>query len=139
MTPFRWRDNLSLDVPAVDKDHKHLIDLLNQIHYMALAGDDHEAVGAVIDELVQYTATHFTREEMLMRLSGYPGYKLHQKIHDALRNRVADLYAEFRRAPGTFDVQQFYRFLAEWLTMHILGEDMKIKPYVEKLAEAQAA
>ncbi|QNT70591.1 bacteriohemerythrin [Defluviicoccus vanus] len=139
MTPFRWRDNLSLDVPAVDKDHRHLIDLLNRLRYMALAGDDRQAVGDVLWELVQYTAEHFTREEMLMRLSGYPGYKAHRHIHDNLRQRVADLYTEYRRVPATFDVQEFYQFLADWLLMHILGEDMKIKPYVEKLAEARAA
>jgi hemerythrin-like metal-binding domain len=139
MTPFRWQDSLSLDVPAIDKDHKLLIDLLNRIHYMELAGDDQEAIAVVIAELVEYTTTHFSREEMLMRLSGYPGYKAHQKIHESLRTRVADLHAQFQRKPETFDVQRFYRFLADWLTMHILGEDAKIKPYVEKLAEAQAA
>lgn len=139
MTLFRWRDNLSLDVPAVDNDHRHLIDLLNRMHYMALAGDDREAIGEVIGELVEYTSTHFTREEMLMRLSGYPEYKAHRKLHKALRERVADFYTEFRRAPQVFDIQRFYRFLTDWLAMHILGEDMKIKPYVEKLAEAQAA
>lgn len=139
MTPFRWQDSLSLDVPAIDRDHKLLIDLLNRIHYMELAGDDQDAIAEVIAELVEYTATHFSREEMLMRLSGYPGYKAHQAIHDSLRNRVAELHAQFQRKPESFDVQHFYRFLAEWLTMHILGEDTKIKPYVEKLAEAQAA
>ena len=139
MTTFRWRDALSLDVPAVDKDHKHLIDLLNRIHYMALAGDDQGAIGATLSELVHYTAAHFTREEMLMRLSGYPGYKAHRQIHDALRQRVATMYAEYCRHPTGFDIQRFYRFLSEWLIMHIQGEDMKIKPFVEKLAEAQAA
>ncbi len=139
MTPFRWQDSLSLDVPAIDKDHKHLIDLLNRVRYLALAGDDREAIGAVLWDLIQYTASHFTREEMLMRLSGYPGYNVHRQIHENLSNRVSDLYAEFRKQPKSFDIPRFYDFLSEWLSMHILGEDMKIKPFVEKLAEAQAA
>ena len=137
--PFRWRENLSLDVPVVDNDHKHLIALLNRLHYSMLAGDDRAAIGAILDELVDYTHTHFEREEALMRRSGYPGYAAHCRLHEVLTAQVMDQQQRFRDDAQGFDVGRFYRFLGNWLTMHILGEDAKLKPWIEKLAEFQAA
>jgi hemerythrin-like metal-binding protein len=138
MVPLRWRDSLSLDVPVIDKDHKTLIDLLNRVHYLGLSGDDRDAIGATIGELISYTRTHFAREEMLMRLAGYPGYEAHRRMHEGLTRR-ADAYAEqFQRSSG-FDLGAFYDFLADWLVSHILEQDMKIKPYVENLEESRAA
>ncbi|MFO1127919.1 MAG: bacteriohemerythrin [Rhodospirillales bacterium] len=139
MMPFRWRDNLSLGVPAVDKDHRHLMALLNRLHYSMLGGDDRTAIGGVLDELVDYTRTHFRREEMLMRRSGYPDYAAHCRLHEVLTAQVASQQSRFHCDPQAFDVGRFYRFLGDWLTMHILGEDMKLKPWIEKLEGSQAA
>jgi hemerythrin len=136
---FRWRDSLSLDVPAIDADHKHLIELLNRLHYMALAGDDREAVGAVLSELVDYTLAHFEREEALMKASDYPGLAAHVRLHEVLRAQAAHFRDRFRADPRAFDVERFYVFLSDWLTMHILGEDMKLKPWVAKCQQTAAA
>jgi hemerythrin len=139
MTTLRWQESLSLDVPAIDRDHKRLIELTNRIHYMTVAGDDRQALARVLEEIVAYTQTHFRREEMLMRLSGYPRYEAHRRTHAAFTAKVDDLYEQFRRRPHTFDIDAFARLINDWLTMHILGEDMKIKPFVAQLAEAHAA
>jgi hypothetical protein len=76
---------------------------------------------------------------MLMRLSGYPGYEAHRRLHEYLTDRAATFQARFRADPATFSVDKLYEFLANWLHVHIMREDMKIKPYVDSLAQAQAA
>ncbi|MCP5364784.1 MAG: hemerythrin family protein [Hyphomicrobiales bacterium] len=139
MIMLRWRDNLSLDVPVIDKDHKKLIQLLNRVHYLNLGGEDRKGIRAALDELLEYTRTHFAREEMLMRLAAYPEYDSHCRAHAALTRKVDELTAEFDKSPETFSVQAFYTFVAEWLYSHIATLDTKIKPYVENLEESQAA
>lgn len=139
MTLFHWRDALSLNVPAIDDDHKTLINLLNRLHFMHLAGDETEAIGAVMWELVRYTQRHFRREEMLMRLSGYPGYEAHKRIHKALSERVQDYYTNYRAKPTRFNIKKLYDFMADWLLVHISKEDMKIQPYVARLGNVEAA
>jgi hemerythrin-like metal-binding protein len=139
MTLFHWRDSLSLDVPAIDDDHKRLIDLLNRLHFMVLAGDDREAIGATMWELVRYTQRHFRREEMLMRLSGYPGYEAHKRLHKALTERVMEYYDAFQAKPSRFNVKKLYDFLADWLLVHITKEDMRLQPYVARLGSVKAA
>lgn len=139
MTTLRWQESLSLDVPAIDRDHKQLIELTNRIHYMAVAGDDREALADVLRQVVGYTQSHFRREEMLMRLSGYPAYETHCRQHAEFTAEIKEQYQHFCRRPERFNVDAFARLINEWLTMHILGEDMKIKPFVSRLAEAHAA
>jgi hemerythrin len=136
---FGWRDSLSLGVPAIDKDHRRLIDLLNRLPLTARAEDDGVSTGAAILDLEAYVQHHFHKEEMLMRLCGYPGYQEHCRMHRALTARVADFRAKFRKDPAKFDVDGLYEFLAHWLAVHISREDMKIQPYVENLAREQAA
>ncbi len=72
MALLHWRDNLSVGVDDVDADHKHLIDLLNELHYLVFAGGDRTSVGKVLEKLVRYTEYHFDREEKLMRVARLP-------------------------------------------------------------------
>lgn len=130
MALLHWRPNMSLGIAALDADHRHLIDLLNRLHFMFLAGDENAAVGDVLDELLAYTRRHFAREEAVMRRTGYPGFQRHRQQHRELADRLAVFRARFDAAPDQFDMAAFYDFLSEWLLVHVLDEDMKLKPYV---------
>jgi hemerythrin len=139
MVLLRWRESLALGVSSIDRDHKQLIDALNRLHYVEVAGDDTAAIADALEAVVEYTKGHFRREEMLMRLSGYPGYAAHCRVHREMVDRAAELQARFRADPRHFKVATFYDALADWLVAHVLEEDTKIKPWVEKLEEATAA
>ncbi|MBL8668860.1 MAG: hemerythrin family protein [Rhodospirillales bacterium] len=139
MTLLRWRDSLSLNVPIIDADHKRLFELLNRVRFLDLAGDEPQAIADALSELLLYTQTHFRREEKLMELGGYPGLAQHRRYHRFFTEKVAEVMARFRANPHGFRVHDFYELLANWLTDHVLGEDMKIRPYVAHLEEAQVA
>ena len=139
MTLLRWRDSLSLNVPAIDNDHKRLFDLLNRVRFLDLAGDGPEAIADALSELLLYTQTHFRREEKLMQLGNYPGLESHRRYHRCFTEKVAEAMANFRASPTRFRVHDIYELLANWLVDHVLGEDMKIRPFVSHLEEAQAA
>jgi hemerythrin len=139
MTLLRWRDSLSLNVPAIDGDHKRLFELLNRVRFLDLAGDEPQAIADALSELLLYTQTHFRREEKLMQLGNYPELESHRRYHRQFTGKVAEVMARFRANPSGFRVHAFYELLANWLVDHVLGEDMKIRPYVAHLPEAQAA
>jgi hemerythrin len=139
MTLLQWRDSLALDVPVIDNDHKRLFELLNRVRFLEFAGDDTAAVADALSELLLYTQTHFRREEKLMELGNYPGLDAHRRAHRKFTGRVAEVAARFRATPKAFHVHEIYQMLADWLVDHVLGEDMKIKPYVARVAQAQAA
>jgi hemerythrin len=136
MTMLRWRSNLSLGVADIDADHKALIEILNRLFYMVKAGDERTEIADVLHELGAYCDRHFRREEALMRRSGYGGLERHARLHDVLRRQVATWTAVYLDDPDAFDITGFYDFVSDWLLVHVLTEDMRLRPY---LAEATAA
>lgn len=139
MALFRWRESLCLGIADIDDDHKRLIGLLNRLHFMVLAGDEASAVGDVLAELVTQTARHFRREEALMLRIGYPHLAAHRGAHEAFCKQLAGHHAAFRDNPPAFAAGPFYDFLADWLIVHMLSEDLRLKPYVAAAAAATAA
>lgn len=140
MASLVWKNDYSVGVEALDFDHKLLFSLINQLDD---AIDDHqnaEVVGSVLGVLAEYTRFHFAREEMLMAKGGYPDLTKHHKGHDALTLRVGELKTRFAArdvgaATATRD------FLAEWLTQHILREDLAYRDYVrgQRLTDEEEA
>jgi len=70
-TPFvvGWRDGFMINIPQVDREHKHLFDLVRRLEL--------STVSATVDELLDYVVTHFTNEQKLMEDSNYPGFPAH--------------------------------------------------------------
>ena len=137
MTLLHWRPNMSLGADDLDADHKFLIDLLNRIHYMFRAGDEHAAIEAALGELTDYTDRHFHREEAWMRSCGYPDVDRHGQLHKDLRKSLQGWTATYEQDPDGFDAAAFYDFVSDWLLVHVLDEDMKLRPYLPAAASAE--
>lgn len=137
MALFRWRDTLTLGVPSIDADHKKLIDMLNRLHFMSVAGDDHDAIGHVLAELIDYTRTHFRREEALMQAAHYPDFATHQRLHRDLSVKLREFETAYANDPDAFDLEGFYDFVADWLLVHVMTVDMKLKPYLAAAPNSQ--
>ena len=75
MALLSWNDTYSVKIRKFDDQHKKLIDLINQLHDSMLVGKGKDVMGEVMNSLVDYTKTHFTAEETLMRLHNYPDYE----------------------------------------------------------------
>jgi hemerythrin len=122
-----WTEELSVGVPALDRDHQHLIELLNQLHDVVRRNDAREVIAAVLIELIRYTGHHFAAEEDLMARAGFPGLETHRHTHDMLRQRVRDYEAEFREDPRSVIAAELFDFLCDWLIHHIKTEDMEYR------------
>jgi hemerythrin-like metal-binding protein len=131
MALLHWKANMSLGNAAIDGDHKRLIDLFNRLHFMALAGDDNQAMGGVLDELLTYVRVHFAREEAMMRRCDFPGVADHRRCHREFASRLRGFVADFHAEPERFDMTALYDFLADWMLVHVLDEDMKLVPFLE--------
>ena len=70
-----------------------------------------------------------------MLAKSYPGYPHQKAAHDELIQQVVDLRTRFLEGEAvmTMDVM---RFLKDWLTGHILGEDMELGAYVNSRTAA---
>ena len=122
MSLFEWDEKLETGIPSVDEQHRKLVELINQL-FVALGEGKAEAImGGVIEELLEYTRTHFIEEEELKRVARYPGYLEHKKNHDLFIAKVEGL--KDKLLAGKTDISlEVINFLKDWLIDHIMGED----------------
>jgi len=126
MALISWSDNMSVGVAKIDKEHKGLIDLINLLHGEMLAGKSKDALGVVLDKLIVYTKTHFAYEETLFRTHSYPQGPAHCKEHAALTQKALALQADLKAGKSVISAPVL-DFLRDWLTNHILKQDMAYK------------
>ena len=61
------------------------------------------AVAEVIDELVDYTMSHFAFEEELMEEAGYPFCAAHKRVHEIFGKRVSEYRLRFQAGEDITD------------------------------------
>lgn len=124
-----WREEWSLNIEALDRDHRALIDQLADICLRfcpeasaGRAGDASALVNALSD-LGEAMRAHFAREETFMQALGYEGIAEHRSEHALLMAEYTSLLRELRaEGVAVFDeaTQENVRY---WLLVHILGAD----------------
>ncbi len=128
MAAFQWSANFSVGVGAMDAEHKRLIELINGLYEAMAAGKAGEIMGAVIDDLVEYTRIHFKNEEDLMQRHGYPKLAEQQQAHREFVAKVQSMAAEAREKKIGLALRAA-DFLKKWLIGHIQGMDKQYSAY----------
>lgn len=119
-----WTASLDLGVPAMDAEHKGLVDAMNKIYELGDKGADKATIDAAIQKLAGLTTRHFADEEKHMAAVGYPDLATHAVIHKNMLEKFTVLYNDFKAGAGKVD-KAFYDFLKFWLKSHIMGIDRK--------------
>jgi hemerythrin len=137
---FTWSEKYSVGIKEIDEQHKTLFTLINRLRHAIIHVDlnkEGRAVcGSILDELVDYTRIHFSLEQTLMHVGGYPEYEAHCKLHKNLVDEVEALQEKIASGKAAINFE-LLQFLHNWLTKHILGEDMKYGMYFKKHDQSQ--
>lgn len=125
---FEWSDEYNVGVSDIDEQHIELVALINQLHRAIRERKASRQVRRTLDELVEYTRTHFAIEERLMRESDYPEYEDHRSYHEALIDQIRALQEKLDsgKASITFELLHFLRI---WLVRHICEVDKHFGAY----------
>ena len=126
-----WDNRLKLGIQVIDNQHEKLIELTNYLHYACLAGTK-TANNIFIEaahQAVKYVRYHFTTEEKLMILTGYPKYAFHKKEHDNFTKEVLTLAQKFNTNSHLIP-NRFVHFLKDWVLSHIALCDKETVEYI---------
>jgi hemerythrin len=126
----KWDSAMSVGNAEIDKDHKKLLSMINQLQTAAHYKTDADEIGEIMDELVAYTRYHFEREENLMQQHHYAGFNAHKQQHEAMIKQVARFYDEYR-VDQTRTIESVAQFLKTWLVNHIYGSDQEYAPLLK--------
>ncbi|MBF0456365.1 MAG: bacteriohemerythrin [Nitrospirae bacterium] len=123
---IQWHNSYSVGVKKYDNAHKDLIDLINKLHAGMKLGLGSQVVGDILNELVNYTVTHFKDEEHEMKRLGYPKqeFDAHIDQHQKFVKQAGEVQRKFMAGQGglTLDIMSF---LKKWLAEHIVNMDKK--------------
>jgi hemerythrin len=124
MALIKWRESYSTGVEQFDKEHHKIIELINAMFELIRDKSDMETVEKLLDELLMYTQYHFDNEEKAMEETNYPGLVEHRDEHEKLKTEAVNFKSQLKEDSEN-GTKNFYHFLRDWLTKHILECDMK--------------
>ncbi len=128
---FKWLPAYSVNIDAVDEQHKELVNILNRLFIAVSRLEGDKVIAGILDALTDYTRTHFALEEQLMRMARYEDLDAHQEEHRRLMEKLDVLCRKhlLEDKPIYFEM---LAFLKTWLREHIQGEDTKYSAALQK-------
>ncbi|KAF0118367.1 MAG: hemerythrin family protein [Rhodospirillaceae bacterium] len=130
MSLMTWNDSLSVGITVIDDDHKKLVAMVNDLYDSMQVGRSKEATGRVLQGLIDYTLTHFAREERFFAETGYPASTTHKREHEDLTRQVIDVQKKYSSGSSSILSVQLMGFLKNWLLNHIQGSDKAYAPHL---------
>ncbi len=138
MTLMKWSAHFLTGMDLVDQQHRQLVELVNAVApSLARNKATPRECLALIDRLTDYAATHFRTEEEYMRQAGLSD-SVHMQEHVHMHQGFAEGVARMRQQVESgvaLDGEQTMRFLASWLTFHILVEDREMAHELQRAAQ----
>jgi hemerythrin-like metal-binding protein len=128
MQPFEWTESCSVGIPELDAQHRQLIEFLAELRRSAHLDAAATLAPAALQGVVDYAERHLQREELVLRVRGYPAYLDHKAEHDLYRQRVASLQVQAGRRDLAIKIANF---LTEWWRSHILTSDQQYARYFQ--------
>lgn len=128
---FEWKDNFSVNVKQIDKQHKRLFEIghiiFEKVKSYDKSEDEYDEIIKILEELKEYTIYHFKCEEELMEKYNFKGLEEHKKQHDYFISKIPefknqDIYIKQDKA-----MMNILNFLVDWISTHILKSDMNYK------------
>ena len=86
-----WKDEYSVGIDSIDQQHKKLLGLINQLQTAVDYSTGGEFEREALDQLVDYTKTHFSYEEGLLEQNAYPDYEPHKAQHVEMIKKVEEV------------------------------------------------
>lgn len=128
MAFLAWHERYSIGNAEIDSQHRKLFELVNHFDDVIEMGMTDE-LRQITEDLISSSVSHFRFEEGLMKDIAFPKLLDHQKMHGELINQLQEMRAKMTLG-GHVSTKSIVRFLADWLTNHIMREDMDYKAYL---------
>lgn len=126
-TLISWSDDLNIGVPRIDKEHKKLYKLIEELQSAVLEKQEPETIEKRYEMFTTYAGSHFHREEVLMRENGYPGHDEHQIQHEELSRQLS----EMNRNDRLIFTDDTWNQIDRWFSQHFLSSDKDFAEYLK--------
>jgi hemerythrin len=125
-----------LDIDSLDKDHRVLADIVDQI-VTVIDSETPSDCTDLVTKFVKSAKEHFAKEEALLVKVGYPNVKKHQDHHEGLYDKM-DHMIVFAKMLGENQMARdsLRKELVFFLMDDVITTDMDFKNFVEENTKA---
>ncbi|MHC6204675.1 bacteriohemerythrin [Breznakiellaceae bacterium SP9] len=129
---YQWDSSLETGYEQIDKQHKQLVQAVNNLMEASRSEKGDQAVMQTLDFLTGYTIKHFADEEKLQMKFNYPDYLNHKHIHDDFKLTVKVLTSRIiKEGPTPSLINEVSASVGSWLLNHIKGDDFRMAAFVK--------
>ena len=130
-----WSNTFACGIKLIDDQHKHLIDLVNEMFNHVTGNEEQEQqyFNKIIQEAVKYIKIHFSTEEKIMLATKFSGCQEHKRAHDNFILTVVNIVSD-STSGKRFSLYSFTKFLKDWILSHIAVMDKQYFTYLKQIA-----
>lgn len=124
-----WKEEYRVGFDPIDAQHIRLVAQINKLGAAMQEGRGKEVLLPVLEELIEYTKTHFSFEEQQMLQQNYPERADHLAKHVDLVKQVMKFYDDVMSGQIVMSVMVM-QFLKDWLIKHIMQTDKRLGAFL---------
>lgn len=117
---MEWGPEYNTGIDVIDDQHKRILDFINEIDDNPDA-QDRIRIRQILNNIIDYTQSHFTFEESLQEEASYKYRVPHKRVHDLFIKRIEG-YRDLFEAGHSIE-NELYDVLSKWLINHIQHDD----------------
>jgi hemerythrin-like metal-binding protein len=129
-----WKDAYIIGVERIDQQHKQLLTNLERLLKAVDIDDDgkrKEECANIVSFTQYYAAVHFSTEERLQEVIGFPEKEGHKRLHETFTGDIRSFEKKLEASGYEKDVvREFADMLENWFVYHISSEDKKMIGYI---------
>lgn len=129
-----WQENYSVGIFEIDRQHKHILSLIEMLRDQINNGMAPHGVHAIMKELISYAKEHFKFEEDLMFTYNYKDAVSHRDGHRHFLAQLKSMASE-KKASQPMEAKQILRLVENWFVGHIALEDQAYAGFVNTISD----
>ncbi len=131
MELYEWKESYSVEIKSIDDDHKGIFRIINKLFDSISHGKANDILDETLHQLIDYTKTHFKREELYFTTTNYPETLEHKLQHEMFVDKISSLKKDFENGNKEKSLE-LIRYLSDWLINHILISDKRYMQHLKK-------
>ena len=132
MSKYEFTKQLETGNAIIDKEHRELIQAVNQLLEACSKGEGRTSMDATIKFLNNYVELHFSHEEKLQQQNNYPNFTAHKAFHEQYKQTLKQITSSISSSgPSIVELGKLNGHIS-MLISHIRTEDKKLAAFLNQ-------
>lgn len=126
---YEFKEEFLTGIEQIDVEHRRLFEIADELYNLKceeFMPDKYDNIRHILEELRNYTLTHFEHEEAYMESIHYERLPEQKRQHEALEETINDWDVDAIDENQDETIEEILRLVTNWLVNHILHEDKLI-------------